>query len=226
MTLELHLELKSDTTFGRGDGIAGLVDAEVEHDAATGLPYLRGRTLKGLLVEECASVLFALSKHNASVCTRFERAAQFLFGQGGSSLSDDAIMHVGAAMLPADLRYAVEADITHNNLTPTEVLESLTAIRRQTAIDEVTGAPDEGSLRSMRVVLRNTSFIAQLDFEQEPNSDALALLAACVMSLRRAGTGRNRGRGRLTARLYDQQGQDVTGQYFTSFKRAVKGDAP
>jgi CRISPR/Cas system CSM-associated protein Csm3 (group 7 of RAMP superfamily) len=226
MTLELHLELKSDTTFGRGDGIAGLVDAEVEHDAATGLPYLRGRTLKGLLVEECANVLFALSKHNSSICTRFERAAKFLFGQGGSSLSDDAVMHVGAAMLPVDLRHAVEADIEHDNLTPTEVLESLTAIRRQTAVDEVTGAPDEGSLRSMRVVLRNTSFIASLDFAQEPDGDVLALLAACVMSLRRAGTGRNRGRGRLTARLYDQQSQDVTGQYFTSFKRAVQGDAP
>lgn len=226
MTLELYLELKSDTTFGRGDGVAGLIDAEVEYDAATGLPFLRGRTLKGLLVEECANVLFVLSKHTPSVCARFERAAQFLFGQGGSSLSDDAVMRVGAALLPAALRHAVEADIkraalTPTALTPTAVLESLTAIRRQTAVDEVTGAPDEGSLRSMRVVLRTTPFTAQLDFEQNPDDDALALLAACVMSLRRAGTGRNRGRGRLTVRLYDQQGQDVTAQYFASFKRAV-----
>lgn len=32
-TLELHLKLLSDATFGRGDGVAGLVDAEVEHDS-------------------------------------------------------------------------------------------------------------------------------------------------------------------------------------------------
>ena len=45
--LYLHLKLKSDTTFGRGDGIPGVVDEEVEHNPNTGLPFLRGKTLKG-----------------------------------------------------------------------------------------------------------------------------------------------------------------------------------
>jgi CRISPR/Cas system CSM-associated protein Csm3 (group 7 of RAMP superfamily) len=111
-------------------------------------------------------------------------------------------------------------------LRPTEVLESLTAIRRQTAVDEKTGAPEEGSLRSMRVVLRNTPFVAELHFDEDPDQTAKALLAACVLSLRRAGTGRNRGRGRLTARLYDQQGNDITGEWFEHFRRLVKGGAP
>jgi hypothetical protein len=223
MKLYIRLQLKSDATFGRGDGIAGLVDEEVEHDARTGLPFLRGRTLKGLLAEECANILFALSKQNASAYTQFEQAAKFLFGKPGSTLEDDAMMHVGAAMLPKKLRDAVEADVERGKLKPADVLESLTAIRRQTAVDEKTGAPEEGSLRSMRVVLRETPFTAELSFDEDPDDVAKALLAACVLSFRRAGTGRNRGRGRLTARLFDEQDRDITEECFSLFRRLVRG---
>jgi len=226
MKLQIHITLKSDATFGRGDGVVGLVDEEVEHDAATGLPFLRGRTLKGLLAEECANILYALRQQNSPAYAQFVRAARFLFGQPGSTSEDEAKMHVGPALLPKAMRDAVEADIRRGALRPTEVLESLTAIRRQTAVDEETGAPEEGSLRSMRVVLRNTPFVAELHFDEDPDQTAKALLAACVLSLRRAGTGRNRGRGRLTARLYDRQGNDITGEWFEHFRRLVKGGTP
>jgi len=226
MKLQIHITLKSDATFGRGDGVVGLVDEEVEHDAATGLPFLRGRTLKGLLAEECANILYALRQQNSPAYAQFVRAARFLFGQPGSTSEDEAKMHVGPALLPKAMRDAVEADILRGALRPTEVLESLTAIRRQTAVDEETGAPEEGSLRSMRVVLRNTPFVAELHFDEDPDQTAKALLAACVLSLRRAGTGRNRGRGRLTARLYDRQGNDITGEWFEHFRRLVKGGTP
>jgi CRISPR/Cas system CSM-associated protein Csm3 (group 7 of RAMP superfamily) len=226
MKLQIYITLKSDATFGRGDGVVGLVDEEVEHDAATGLPFLRGRTLKGLLAEECANILYALRQQNSPAYAQFERAARFLFGQPGSTSEDEAKMHVGPALLPKAMRDAVEANIRGGALRPTEVLESLTAIRRQTEVDEKTGAPEEGSLRSMRVVLRNTPFIAELHFDEDPDQTAKALLAACVLSLRRAGTGRNRGRGRLTARLYDQQGNDITGEWFEHFRRLVKGGTP
>lgn len=225
MTWAVHLTLHSDATFGRGDGVAGLVDEEVEHDAVTGLPFLRGRTLKGLLVEECANLLYALEGQGSPGLADFRKHARFLFGQAGSTLEDDALMRVGAALLPEELRAAVEADVKASppRLLPAEVLESLTAIRRQTAVDERTGAPDEGSLRSLRVVLRGTTLVARLDFHAPPDEDALALLAACVLALRRAGTGRNRGRGRLAARLCDG-GADVTDAHFARFRRAVLGD--
>lgn len=225
MKLYIRLILKSDATFGRGDGVAGILDEEVEHDASTGLPFLRGRTLKGLLAEECANILFALRKQNSPNYAQFEQAAEFLFGRPGSTLMDIASMHVGAAMLPAELRKAVEADIKRGDLTPTEVLESMTAIRRQTAVNEETGAPEEGSLRSMRVVLRETPFIAELSFDKDPDETARALLAACVLSLRRAGTARNRGRGRLTARLSDERGNDITDDCFKRYQQLMKGGA-
>ena len=208
-TYTIKLTLQSDTTFGRGDGVAGLVDAEVEHDRY-GLPYLRGRTLKGLLAEECANIVFSL-RQSGRPSERWEAAAQLIFGRPGSALADGAGLHFGDARLPADLREAIIADIEspRRPYTPADVLDSLTAIRRQTAMDP-TGVPSEGSLRAMRVILRETCFEAEVHCVQPATDDALMLLAACARATRRIGTGRNRGRGRVIARLCDAEGATIS----------------
>ena len=213
-SLELWLTLTSDATFGRGDGVSGLVDAEIEHDPSTGLPFLRGRTLKGLLVEECANILYALGQQG----DQFLPAAHFLFGLPGSRSEDEASMRVGAATFPAALQQAIQADVMAKRLTPAQILDSVTGIRRQTAVDEGSGAPLEGSLRAMRVLLRGTELVADLDFDAPPNDKALALLSASVLSLRRAGLGRNRGAGRLQATLQDEK---FTTTHFNHFKQLV-----
>jgi CRISPR/Cas system CSM-associated protein Csm3 (group 7 of RAMP superfamily) len=220
--LQMSLHLESDATFGRGEGVAGLVDEEVEYDTATGLPFVRGRTLKGLLVEECANLLFALQAADlpAPILSVLKESAGRLFGRPGSDMESAALLHIGPALLPEQLRDAVRYSVERDQLRPAAVLESLTAIRRQTAIDEVSAAPEKGSLRSMRVVLRQTSFHAWLDFVSDPEVD-LALLAACALSVRRGGIGRNRGRGRLCLRLLDEQGHDITAQYFEHFRQQV-----
>lgn len=218
--LQISLRLESDTTFGRGEGLAGLVDEEVEYDAATGLPFVRGRTLKGLLVEECANLLFALQTAGSPALPTLKVAAERLFGRPGSGLQSAALLHFGPALLPEQLRNAVRDEIDRGQLKPAVVLESLTAIRRQTAIDEASAAPEKGSLRSMRVVLHQTSFRAWLDFAVEPEADDLALLAACALSVRRGGIGRNRGRGRLSLQLLDEQDADITiTPHFEHFKQ-------
>lgn len=238
MKMQLHMLLKSDATFGRGDGVVGLVDEEVEHDEY-GLPYLRGRTLKGLLVEECANILFTLEQVHLPTAKQqeIEEAAQYLFGRGGSTLADDAMVQFGAARLPDDLRNTLITDVTAyeqsrgtRGLSPTDILESLTAIRRQTAIDVQTDAPNKGSLRSIRIILRETIFVAEITLDNSKSKSqqqeiALALLAACVLGLRRAGTGRNRGRGRLTLSLCDAQGQDVTSRHFQRFSQLISREA-
>jgi CRISPR/Cas system CSM-associated protein Csm3 (group 7 of RAMP superfamily) len=219
--LQINLRLESDATFGRGEGLAGLVDEEVEYDTATGLPFVRGRTLKGLLVEECANLLFALQTAGSPALSTLEAAAERLFGRPGSGLQSAALLHFGPALLPEQLRNAVRDEIDRGQLKPAVVLESLTAIRRQTAIDEVSAAPEKGSLRSMRVVLRQTSFRAWLDFAEEPKENDLALLAACALSVHRGGIGRNRGRGRLNPQLLDEQGNDITKTHFEHFKQLL-----
>jgi hypothetical protein len=233
--LWLRFILESDATFGRGDGIAGLVDAEIQHDEY-GLPYLSGRTLKSLLTAECAEILFALTEAQRADLTTWRDAARFLFGETGSR-HESAHLRVGDARLPLDVQDAVIAmyrpleqfDETSRSrewgLKRTALLDSLTALRRQTAIDEEDGAPKDETLRTMRVVLRQTPFEARLDLDESDNEiirNARALLAATVTLFRRAGTGRNRGRGKLRARLWSGDGQtDVTENYLTSFREAM-----
>lgn len=204
----IRLDLLSDATFGRGEGLAGVVDQEVDRDA-NGWPVLRGRALKGLLVEECANLLYVLGKASPQLT----EAAGFLFGQAGSGLAEDGQLHVGPARLPREVREKIGA-----TLKADEAFEAVTAIRRQTAVDDRRGAPETGSLRAMRVILRGTSFVAPLDLDGKVPEAALPLLAACVKALRRAGTGRNRGRGRLRATLHDAAGNDITATCFAQFK--------
>jgi len=215
-TYFLRFVLASDTTFGRGDGVAGLVDTEVQHDEY-GCPYLGGRALKGLLVNECADILAALPE---PAKFRWEQSAQHLFGKPGSRLEDDALLFIGDAQLPADLRSAIAVDIAREQVRREEVLESLTTLRRQTAMED-SGVAKPQSLRTVRVILRQTPFEATLHFAEEPTEDNLALLAACVKAFRRAGTGVTRGRGRLTAELLDASHQQITGRYFAAFRLGV-----
>lgn len=212
MKLTLTIELLTDTTFGRGDGVAGLLDEEVEHDSRTGLPIIRGRTVKGLLVEECANLLYVLPER-----ADLETAAKWLFGSGGSTLGDGAHMRVGSCELPFDLRQQVQA----SDYKLGDILGSLTTIRRQTAMNEETGTPADRSLRGSRVVIRGLTFSAALDFDYDPNPVHLALLAACAALVRRAGSGRNRGRGHIKMRIEGSKFDFA--QQINEFERLVKG---
>ncbi|WP_293334383.1 RAMP superfamily CRISPR-associated protein [Microcoleus sp. CAWBG58] len=213
----LKIKLLSDTTFGRGDGVAGLIDQEVEHDPF-GFPYLRGRTLKGLLSEESDNLIAILTNHRSS----WERVACNLFGTLGSTIGTMGAVHVGDACLPEDLRQAVAFQIKDETLTKTEVLDSLTTIRRQTAIDTQSGTADEGSLRSFRVVLRDLYFTADLIFEKMPSDEMLSLIAVGSLALRRLGSGRNRGRGHVQSTLHDADGNDITHHYANHFGQEIK----
>ena len=240
-TLWLKIMLLSDTTFGRGDGVAGLVDAEVQHDER-GLPFVGGKTLKGLLGAECAEIMFSLERifseaSQKSQLENWRRAAGFLFGGPGSSILENAQMYIGDAQLPEDLRQVIAwqfqqfddgamRDVVEARRAELRqaLLESLTLLRRQTAMDAESGAPKAETLRTMRVIQHGTPFEARLEFVEPPGEAALGLLAACVKSLRRAGTGRNRGRGKIKVDLYNQNPFDndaiiMTTDYFQIFAR-------
>lgn len=213
----LTIRLLSDATFGRGEGVAGLVDVEIEHDEY-GFPFVGGRALKGLIQEEWQNLRFALGDQ----ARNWHMEAQALFGKPGLLLKDASSMLIGAARLPHDLVNAVRSQETPRE----QVLASLTTIRRQTAIDAESGAPEQGSLRAFRVLLRETPLIAELDFETAPSDRTLALLAACVLSVRRGGSVRNRGRGRLQLLLHNHLPADYNDamfsqQQFAHFAREV-----
>jgi hypothetical protein len=146
-----------------------------------------------------------------------------LFGKSGSGLDIMAAVHIGNAQLPLDLQQAVAHAIQAKELTSQQVLSSLTSIRKQTAIDAKTGVADEGSLRSARVVLRESEFVSDLFFESQiVEEDMLTLLAVGALSLRHLGSGRNRGRGSVRCTLLNGDGKDITQDYLLQFGQEEK----
>lgn len=221
----LTFTLQSDTAFGRGDGVAGYLDQEVQHDPY-GCPYLGGKALKGMLVNECADILAPLPPSQRE---RWERTALHLFGSPGSTQEVTPLLQIGDATLPSTLRQAIQSDMDSSrpSLTRQDVLHSLTTLRRQTAIDDKTGVAKDSSLRTIRVILRETTFTARLqlrdDIPDETAQNALMLLAACAKALRRTGTGRNRGLGRLrNVQLCDESQTPVTEELFARFCQEVQ----
>jgi len=217
--LALVVRLESDATFAGLGGVPGVVDVEIRTDEA-GLPYLTGRDLKGVLVESCAEILHALElQHRAG---SWAHKAGWLFGNPGSAVGDGGHLRVGRGRLPADLVSAVRRQVLGPSptLARSDVVESLTAVRRQTAVNE-TGAPRQETLRSVRVLIRGLAFYAPLRFTGNPDPAALALLAACVMGLRRMGAGRTRGRGRIEASLMDSEGRDQARTLFGALREEL-----
>lgn len=215
-SITLRLHLKSAATFGRGDGVAGLIDREIEHDRH-GFPYLRGKTLKGLLAESAENLAYALDLQGQ---IHWWDVKHKLFGRPGRGQTERGTMHVGDACLPAAFTSLVrEAQVNQpDSFSPEQVLASLTGIRRQTAINP-DGGPDHKTLRAMRVLVKGVLLEAALTFEESLSPVEMAFLAATVLDFRRAGTGRNRGRGWLRAELNDKA---TTRHWFEQFVQEVQ----
>jgi hypothetical protein len=189
----LTIDLLSDTTFGRGDGTAGEVDVEIEHDAY-GLPFLGGKALRGLLRDSWLS----MQDHFPGLW----EAGHRVFGPH-AGLDEVAILRLGDATLEERTRrYFVSAvERTLHPLTPDVVLRSVTEVRSQTSEDRATGAPARTTLRRTRVLVRGLRLVAPLGWLEAPERRKLRCLALAALATRHAGLARNRGRGFLQMAL-------------------------
>src|ERR1700678_891978 len=89
----LHIELLSDATFGRGEGTAGEVDVEVEHDDL-GLPYVGGKTVHGVLRDAWLSMARAFPGLGGAAARALGRAQELARESSivriGDAVVDDA----------------------------------------------------------------------------------------------------------------------------------------
>lgn len=222
MTLELRVTLLSDAAPGSGAG-GPLVDRDVVIDEV-GLPVLPGRRLKGLLREACQEVLEAFQVAGrgpwaaTELCSTdelFGTAQQAgLVGVADARLAGSA--HAGGATGVAASRELTEwfgwAAGQGGRFASAAVLDHMTVVRRQTAINAETGAAHAGALRSMRMLRRGLRFAGLVRLEAaDPALELRArqTLALAAAALRRLGTARQRGAGRVQARLWDD-GADLT----------------
>lgn len=193
----IQVELLSDTTFSRGEGLAGIVDVEVEHDDL-GLPILGGKTLRGLIREGWLNM--------REFFPELWIASERIFGQE-ADVNETSILQISDAVVdsPGDDSINNWIRTVENReqdaINPVAVFESLTAIRQQTSEDRRTGAPATKTLRSVRGVIRGIKLKAPLFWMETPDDDECRCLALTLLATRHAGLGRNRGRGHVRMTL-------------------------
>jgi CRISPR/Cas system CMR subunit Cmr6 (Cas7 group RAMP superfamily) len=205
---KLLLFLASPLAVGTGAGRAGSVDRELPYDPETGVPYLGGKAIKGLL-RDAYTEIFA-----AGAFPELPPPDE-IFGfaaartPGPVSISNAEPQGVAAAALW--WRALARAGM----IRPIEILQEFAETRRQTRLDRATGAPMKDTLRSARVLRAGLTLESTITLLTSPDSAERLLMALSLaaLNLRRAGGGRNRGYGSLRCTLLaDDQKTDLTSQ--------------
>jgi len=191
----IQVELLSDAAFSRGEGTAGVVDIEVEHDEL-GLPFLGGKTHRGLLLDSWLSMRHCFPE--------LSKSAERIFGIE-ADFNESSILHIGDAVVDRETHKWIEAAELRSkpnySILPMNVLDALTDIRMQTSEERSTGAPAETTLRSVRVVIRDLKLQSPLYWLDAPTDADLRCLSMALLATRHAGLGRNRGRGNIRLTL-------------------------
>lgn len=176
MNMDYKIEFYSNWHCGSGLAAGADVDALVVKDR-DGLPYVPGRTIKGLLRDAAAELGYA------------EDCIIKVFGkdvkQGGKD--GEQYIQAGCAFFSnAELSKHEAAEIVKGQLTP-----YLYQTFASTAIDD-NGIAKDGHLRRIETVVPCTLYgsISGIDGTNEK------MLMEAMMYIKRMGTGRNRGYGR------------------------------
>lgn len=159
---------------GSGLAAGADVDALVVKDS-NGLPYVPGKTLKGLLREAAKEL-----NGNCSLLNK-------IFGQpGDAKLSETDGTRIGEAYF-GNATLPEGPAIVASNLTP-HLFQTFSS----TAIDEKTGIAKDYSLRRIETVVPCT---LEGEIRNVPEGGD-SLLEEAMQFIKRMGTGRNRGYGR------------------------------
>jgi len=197
----ITMELLSDALPGSGEGLAGIIDLDITHDER-GLPYIPARRLKGLLLE---------SARHLQDAGAIQRDPTTLFGKPGQQTG--APLHIGNGCVDGKNQYEAllnrfGAATAASPLSPTAVLNYFTYLRSRTSIDKDTGAAQEDTLRTVRVLrktlprttkplpeetVKSLAFLFDVDSPPEWEDD----LATICKVTRNFGVSRSRGLGSI-----------------------------
>ncbi|WP_373549467.1 RAMP superfamily CRISPR-associated protein [Haliscomenobacter sp.] len=176
------------TYWHTGSGLSGGTDANLTViKNQLGLPFIPGRTLKGLL-REAATLLNEL---DATLVTKTFIETVFGVGEDENThqISKEAMCYFGNAELSQYLSNSLQA----------EHKKQLYPVLASTAIDDA-GQAANGSLRQLEVCIPLTLYA---NIEHFPSDDAnLVQLEHCMMWVKKLGNSRSRGLGRCAFKFY------------------------
>jgi CRISPR-associated protein Csx10 len=209
-TYTLELILKSSCLIGSGEGFGTLIDSDVVFDEI-GIPYIPAKRIKGCLRDSAIEVCEMFDLANINL---FGQSAQktknpfeivdFIFGKTGNAqpaqvyFSNLTIENYSDAI--QWLKYFMDED--NEIINKNAIINQFAEIRQQTSIDYEIGSAKEHSLRTIRVVKKGFLFKGTIDVVEEIESVPKILYFACS-NLKRIGTKRNRGFGKVECKLYE-----------------------
>ena len=178
MDIQYSIEFFSNWHCGSGLAAGADVDALVVKDG-NGLPYVPGRTVKGLLRE-------ATEELKAYESDKYKTLIDKIFGK--EIVMKENSMRTGEAFFGnATFEKAAAEKIRKGGLA-----SYLYQTFSSTAIDEKTGIAEDHSLRRIETVIPCT-LVGEIRNVPE---DGVELLRKAMQMVKRMGTGRNRGYGR------------------------------
>jgi CRISPR/Cas system CSM-associated protein Csm3 (group 7 of RAMP superfamily) len=183
-TLNYTITLISDWHIGSGLGAGAETDAEIIK-TKDGLPYIPGKTIKGLLKDACKDIT-EVQPNKMS-----EKTITEIFGEQDSVTK--ATIAGSAFFSNATIAKTESDEITSNGLQ-----EYLYKNVSSTAIGE-NGIANQGSLRTLEVCMP-ISLIGTIEIN-ENHREALAL---AIKWVRHIGVNRNRGLGRCKLTLNEK----------------------
>lgn len=185
ISARLVIHCDSEWLIGGGDSALGTADLAPMLDSE-GLPFIPGRTIRGLLREATTLVDEAIG-HGT-------RHTDRLFGTrkssvGTTSTDGDGSVRVGDALLPEEIAARCSGADDRRDL--------LVTIRR-TALEGATRTAKHGSLREIEVAIAGLQLIATIECQTEDDFKLLAFASGLV---RNFGHSRSRGLGRCHLEL-------------------------
>lgn len=211
---KIQVETLSDALIHSGEGFGATIDADIVFDDL-GIPYIPARRVKGCLRdaahEVCTMLQDAGIQGLLDVTSKNENGVQkftlveMLFGMPGqkepcplffSNLTIDDYEKNREWMRYFFTEYP-------NILTREGVIDTFTAIRQQTRINDQ-GIAEDNSLRTLRVLKKGKIFKGEITPTKE-NDDMGKLLALACLHFRHMGTRRNRGFGEISCTLCEDE---------------------
>lgn len=195
----MKIELLSDMCVSDGGVYNSAIDTDVCHDSF-GFPYIPAKRIRGCL-RECGIEL-----RDWGVDINIEK----IFGTAGKE-DNRAAVRIGNAYLENYEKMKQEALVHQGHVVyhPQNILSHYSYVRTQTSLNYETGAADDASLRTMRVVNKGLVFVADIDIYDDFIKGALE---NCIDLFTSIGIARTRGLGQIRAYFIDKIKGDSEGK--------------
>ncbi|MDR3354889.1 MAG: RAMP superfamily CRISPR-associated protein [Synergistaceae bacterium] len=190
----LEIKFETDWHVGSGAGIPGSIDRTVLRDES-GLPYIPGKTLAGILRD--SAELVASVRDKAEKGSKWDKALKSLFG-GQPAQRDELIS------AKIGVENAVFSDSLKNIFLCQEGLkQALFIVQPGIKIDRATGRTAVEHLFSREEVCGGSVLRARVNIEGTLSPEEEKLLSDAIKATRRIGGHRRRGAGQCKLSLID-----------------------